>query len=40
MALMENWDVMEKNLETAKNATGELEKQHKIYQSSLEALDD
>lgn len=37
MALMDNWDFMKENLETAKNATGTLTEQQKIYEESWEA---
>lgn len=37
IALMDNWDFMKKNLETAKNATGELQKQADIFAESWEA---
>ena len=37
MALMDNWDFMKENLETAKNATGTLTKQQEIYEESWEA---
>lgn len=36
-ALMNNWDFMETNLNTAKNAAGTLEKQAKIYEESWSA---
>lgn len=34
MALMDNWDFMKENLETAKNAIGTLTEQQKIYEES------
>lgn len=37
IALMDNWDFMEENLETAKGATGELQKQADIFAESWEA---
>ena len=37
MALMENWDAVEKNIELATNATGELSKQQDIWAESYEA---
>lgn len=37
MALMDNWDFMKENLETARNATGTLTEQQKIYEESWEA---
>lgn len=37
IALMENWDFMQENLNTARNATGELQKQADIYAQSWEA---
>ena len=37
MALMENWDAVEDNIELAKNATGELSKQQDIWAESYEA---
>ena len=37
IALMENWDFMQENLNTARNATGELQKQADIYAESWEA---
>lgn len=37
IALMDNWDFMEENLETAKNATGELQNQADIFAESWEA---
>ena len=36
VALMDNWDVMQENLATASNATGELQRQQDIYMDSLE----
>lgn len=37
IALMDNWDFMRENLETAKNATGELQNQADIFAESWEA---
>lgn len=37
MALMDNWDFMKENVETARNATGTLTEQQKIYEESWEA---
>lgn len=37
IALMDNWDFMKENLETAKGATGELQKQANIFAESWEA---
>lgn len=37
VALMDNWDFMKENLETAKNATGELQNQADIFAESWEA---
>lgn len=37
IALMDNWDFMKENLETAKNATGELQRQADIFAESWEA---
>lgn len=37
VSLMDNWDFMKDNLDTAKNSAGALEKQSKIYQESWEA---
>lgn len=37
MALMENWDFFQENLETANNATGALSEQAKIYEESWKA---
>ena len=37
IALMDNWDFMKENLETARNATGTLTEQQKIYEESWEA---
>lgn len=37
VALMDNWDSVEKNVELAKNATGELANQQEIWASSYEA---
>lgn len=37
IALMDNWDFMKENLETAKGATGELQKQVDIFAESWEA---
>ena len=39
MALMDNWNVMERNLELAKESTGELETQNAIYEQSAEAAE-
>ena len=39
MALMDNWDVMEKNLAISQDATGELQKQQLIYEQSAEAAE-
>ena len=36
MALMDNWDVMEKNVELAKKANGALEDQHNIWETGNE----
>lgn len=36
LALMGNWDVMEKNVELARDSTGELEKQNLIYSQGIE----
>lgn len=36
MALMDNWDVMEKNVELAREANGELENQHEIWETGIE----
>lgn len=36
MALMDNWDVMEKNVEMAKEANGALEDQHEIWETGIE----
>jgi hypothetical protein len=36
MALMDNWDVMEKNVEMAKEANGALEDQHNIWETGIE----
>ena len=36
MALMSNWDVMEENVQMAKDANGELEHQHEIWETGLE----
>lgn len=38
IALMDNWDFMKENLETAKGATGELQKQADIFAESWEAV--
>ena len=35
MALMSNWDVMERNVVLARSATGELEKQQKVYEEGI-----
>ena len=37
IALMDNWDFMKENLEIARNATGTLNEQQKIYEESWEA---
>ena len=37
VALMDNWDFFQTNLETATSATGSLEKQQSIYMESVEA---
>ena len=37
VSLMDNWDVMNENLETASNATGTLEEQQNTYMDSVEA---
>lgn len=37
IALMDNWDFMQENLETVANATGTLDKQAEIYAESWEA---
>lgn len=37
IALMDNWDFMKENLETARNAVGTLNEQQKIYEESWEA---
>lgn len=37
IALMDKWDFMKENLETARNATGTLTEQQKIYEESWEA---
>ena len=39
MALMDNWDVMEKNLELTKAANGALQEQNEIYSDSVEAAE-
>lgn len=36
MALMENWDVMKRNVELAEEANGALEEQYKIYETGIE----
>ena len=36
MALMDNWDVMEENVELAKEANGALETQHEIWATGIE----
>lgn len=36
MALMDNWDVMEENVKLSKEANGELEKQHDIWETGIE----
>ena len=40
IALMDNFDFYQKNLEAAKNSTGTLNKQQKIYEESWEAAND
>ena len=40
IALMDNWDFMEENLNTATNATGALSQQAKIYEESWQAASD
>ena len=37
ISLMDNWDFMQENINTAVNATGELNEQSKIYEESWEA---
>ena len=37
ISLMDNWDFMEQNVETARNASGELQKQADIYAESWDA---
>ena len=37
MALMENWDFFKQNVDSARNATGALQKQQEIYLESVEA---
>ena len=37
MALMENWDFMKQNIDTATNASGKLQEQAEIYEESWEA---
>ena len=37
MSLMDNWDIMEKNVEMSKQSTGELEAQNAIYEQSAAA---
>lgn len=37
MSLMENWDFFQKNVDSARNATGSLQKQQEIYLESTEA---
>ena len=37
VALMDNWDVMNENLETAANSTGTLQKQQETYLDSVDA---
>lgn len=39
IAIMDNWDFMEENIETAKNATGELQQQQLIYAQSVEGAE-
>lgn len=40
MALMENWDFMERNLQTVQDSTGALQEQADIYAESWEAASD
>ena len=40
MALMDNWDVMEKNLELTEQANGALSEQQKIYEESTKAAEE
>jgi TP901 family phage tail tape measure protein len=40
VALLDNWDFFQSNLETSLNSTGELDKQAKIYAESWEAAKD
>ena len=40
IALMDNWDFFQENLGTAKNSTGSLERQQKIYEESWLAASD
>jgi hypothetical protein len=37
MTLMNNWDFMEENLQTTREATGELERQNKVYEEGWQA---
>ena len=40
ITLMNNWDFMQKNVDTAQNSTGELQKQQEIYEESWKAAND
>ena len=40
MALMDNWDVMEKNLELTEQANGALNEQHDIYEEGTKAAEE
>lgn len=40
MALMDNWDFMKENLETARDATGTLNEQQKIYEEGWKAANE
>ena len=40
IALMDNWDVMQSNLDVAKNSSGTLDEQQKIYSEGWEAARD
>lgn len=40
MALMDNWDVMENNLETTEQANGALREQQRIYEESTRAAEE
>jgi hypothetical protein len=37
VSLMDNWDSVKENIDTAKDATGELTKQQTIWSQSYEA---